>query len=197
MEKIKNYLRNYFQKSSKLKLITDFLFYLLLILVLIPSTRTMLLRVSLFKPKIINQENAVKLSANDLKIILEDMQGNTLDLSEFSGQTIFVNFWATWCPPCRAEMPSMQKFYLSYGGKMPMFLITNEEKSKVEKYLQENEYNLPVYFQKSGASGVLNVNSLPTSFLISHNGEILIQKKGAADWDSEEFRKKIEEILAL
>jgi thiol-disulfide isomerase/thioredoxin len=127
MEKIINYFRNYFAKSSWLKISTDFLFYL--------------------KPKVVTEENAIKIKPEEFQLILEDLKGNTVNLSDYKNRTIFVNFWATWCPPCRAEMPAMQKLFNRYGTRIPIFLITSEEKSIVENYLRENAYNLPVYFR--------------------------------------------------
>ncbi len=199
MEKIKNYFRNYFKNSSWFKIATDIIFYLLLISLLIPSTRThvtsLLIRTTLLRPKVINQENAIKINLADFQLVLEDMEGNTVNLADYSGRTIFVNFWATWCPPCRAEMPSMQELYNSYGEKLPIFLVTSEQRSKVVNYLTESGFDLPVYFQKSQAMGLFDVHSYPTSLLISESGEVLVNKKGAANWNSGDFRKKLDAIL--
>ncbi len=196
MEKIKNYFRNYFEKSSKLKIFSDIVFYLLIISLLIPSTRTMIIRATLFRPKMESSEAAMTMKPQEYHIILEDLQGNTINLTDFADKTMFISFWATWCPPCRAEMPSIQKLYNAYGDRLSVFLITNEEKSKVLTYLNESGYNLPVYFQKSTTSGVMNIQSYPTSFLISNEGEILIHKRGAANWNSRAFRKKLNDVLS-
>jgi len=196
MEKIKNYFRNYFVKSSKLKIFSDVVFYLLIISLLIPSTRTMLIRATLFRPKMETRDAAVIMKQQEYQLMLEDLKGNQVNLADYSDKTVFISFWATWCPPCRAEMPSIQKLYNAYGDKLNVFLITTEEKDKVQKYLDESGYDLPVYFQKSAAYGVLNIQSYPTSYLISAEGEILIQKKGAADWNSRSFRKKLDELLS-
>jgi len=195
MEKIKNYFTNYFAKSSKLKIFSDVVFYLLIISLLIPSTRTMLIRATLFRPKVETTDAAAMMKPQEYNMMLEDMEGNLVNLDDYTDKTIFISFWATWCPPCRAEMPSIQKLYDSYGDKLKVFLITTEERSKVQNYLDESGYNLPVYFQKSAANGLLNIQSYPTSFLISSEGEILVQKKGAADWNSRSFRKKLDALL--
>ena len=195
MEKIKNYFRNYFEKSSKLKIFSDVVFYLLILFLLIPSTRSLLIRATLMRPKIAAQESAVIMKPQEYQLILEDMQGNTVNLAESSGNLTFISFWATWCPPCRAEMPSIEKLYKAYGERLSVYLITNEERSKVQAYLDENSYSLPVYFQKSAATGILNIQSYPTSFLISEKGEVLVHKKGAADWNSKAFRKTLDELL--
>lgn len=195
MEKIKNFFKNYLEKSSKLKILGDVVFYLLIISLLIPSTRTVLLRLTLFRPKIEAVEAAPVMKASEYQMILENLEGETVNLADYSEKLVFISFWATWCPPCRAEMPSIQKLYNSYGDKMAFFLITTEDRTKVENFLTEYEYNLPVYFQKSGSQGIFDISSYPTSFLISDKQEILVQKKGAADWNSKGFRKKLDDLI--
>jgi thiol-disulfide isomerase/thioredoxin len=144
-----------------------------------------------------NADTAGMMKREEYQLVLEDLEGNTINLADYSTQTVFISFWATWCPPCRAEMPSIRKFYNAFGEKVSLFLITTEERGKVEAYLRDSGYNLPVYFQKSSANGILNIKSYPTSFLISKKGEILIHKKGAADWNSKSFRKKLNKVLSL
>jgi thiol-disulfide isomerase/thioredoxin len=195
MEKILNYFRNYFEKNSWLKISGDFVFYVMIVFILIPSTRTMLIRATLFPPKLVSENATIIMNHEEFQLILENLNGQTINLGDFKGKTIFVNFWATWCPPCRAEMPSLKKFCKLYGQKINVFLITTEERLKVLNYLKESGYDLPVYFQKSPAKGNLEVHSLPTSYLISEKSEILIYKKGAADWNSIAFRRKLDEIL--
>ena len=80
---------------------------------------------------------------------------------------------------------------------MPVFLITTEDRSKVQKYLDEEGYDLPVYFQRSSAFGIMAISSYPTTMLISGEGEILVYKKGAADWNSGAFTKKLNQVLGL
>jgi len=197
MEKLKIYFKTYFEKSSKLKIGSDILFYLLILLLLIPTSRTMLIRATLFRPKIITESSGVTMKTEDYQLALEDLDGNSVNLSEYSNQTILISFWATWCAPCRAEMPSIQKMADRYGEKLPIFLITSEEKEKVSKFLQESGYHIPVYFQKSRSTGILDINSYPTTFLISSKGEIIIHKKGAANWNSKDLRRKLDELLGL
>jgi len=196
MEKIKNYFKNYFEKSSKFKILGDVVFYLLIIFLLIPSTRAMIIRLTLFRPKVEAAAATETMKPNEYQLILEDLKGNSVNLADYSGKVLFISFWATWCPPCRAEMPSIQKLYDSYGDRLAILLITNEERGKVERFLDESEYNLPVYFQRSTTSGILDIQSYPTSFLISEKGEVLVHKKGAANWNSRSFRKQLNGILS-
>ena len=200
MKKIKDYLIKYFKNSSWFKIVTDLLFYMLILSLLIPATRihvsAMLIRATMMSPKVKSVENSEKLKQEDYLLSLEDLDGNPVNLADFKGEVLFINFWATWCPPCRAEMPSMQEFCDRHGSDLKIFLITNEERDKVKSYLDEYGFHLPVYFQRSVAHGVFNIRSLPTSFVIGKNGEIFVNKKGAARWDSKGFEKKLKQILA-
>lgn len=195
MEKIKIFFLNYFKKNSKLKIISDFVFYLLILMLLIPSTRTMLIRATLFRPKVATENAINKLSNDEYEMVLEDLSGKIVNLSDYSDNVLFISFWATWCPPCRAEMPSIQKMHDEFGQSIKMLLITSEDRSKVQAYLDESGYNLPVYFQRSAGKGALDITSYPTSMLISKKSEILVYKKGAADWNSRSFKKKLNSIV--
>jgi thiol-disulfide isomerase/thioredoxin len=195
MNKIKKYFKNYFETSSLFKIITDVLVGVLFLMLLIPTTRAYILRAVLFPPKVAKESVLPKMQADDYQLVLEDLEGNTINLSSYSDKTIFISFWATWCPPCIAEMPSIQKLTDRFGEKLPTFLITSEDKAKVITFLKEHNYNLPVYFQKSQAKGILNINSYPTSFLISSNSEVIVHKTGAANWNSASFREKLNAIL--
>lgn len=195
MERVLLYFKNYFRINKWYKIATDFLFYILLILLLIPNTRTLLIRAILIGPSIKVQDNAPIIASEDLNLELEDLEGNMVNLNGSANKNIFICFWATWCPPCRAEMPSIQKLYEKYGDRINFFLVTNEERSKVQSFLKEFGYTVPVYFQKSINKGKLDVQSLPTTFFIGKDYRILIRKKGAANWNSRIFRKKLEKIL--
>jgi thiol-disulfide isomerase/thioredoxin len=199
MTKIKERLKKYFSESSKFKIISDFIFYLLIILLIIPGTRkevsTFFIKATMRKPAVISESKIISLNPGDYELYIEDMDKEVRNLSEFIGIPILLNYWATWCPPCRAEMPAIQKLYNDYKDKMAIVLITNEERSTVENYLSENDYDLPVYFLRSKMSNALSANAYPTTFLISPDGKILVHKTGAANWNSEAFRSQIDDLI--
>ncbi len=115
MEKVKEWFSNYFRKNSRLKIIGDVLFYMLIILMIIPTTRrdlsAMLIRATLRKPHITAETGMKKLSGADYQLFLRDLQGKDHVLGDFKNKVILLNFWATWCPPCRAELPAIQDLY--------------------------------------------------------------------------------------
>mgnify|MGYP003148631006 FL=1 len=107
-----------------------------------------------------------------------------------------MNFWATWCPPCVAEMPSMQKLYDDYGDKVTFMFVTSDDRQKVENFLKRKNLNLPVYYPNSETPETLKSKLLPTTYIINSKGEIVVAETGAADWNSNKTRALIDDLLS-
>ncbi len=199
MEKIKNKLKIYFEKNSWWKIGSDIFFYVFILLMIIPATRkplsTALIKATMRKPNVKIEASVPKLVAEDYAMTFMDMNGKTVSLSDLKNDVILLNFRATWCPPCLAEMPSLQKLYDSYGDKITMILVSNEDRAVINQYLSTNDYQLPVYMQKSLSSPGFQVGSIPTTYLIAKDGRIVSSKKGAANWNSEKFKAELDELL--
>lgn len=114
---------------------------------------------------------------------LTDQYGNTHTLSDYKGKTVFLNFWATWCPPCRAEMPDIQKLYETYDTEGDDALVVlgvagpgmGSEKSEdgIKQFLEENGYTYPVVMDTTGELFVsYGVFSYPTTFMIDKDGNV-------------------------
>jgi len=154
------------------------------------------IRIMVLNPSVESVENQEQLSKFDYEWKLVDREGNSVALSDFSGKVILLNYWATWCPPCVAEMPSLQKLYDDYQDKMVFIFLTSDDKSKVDAFMKKRNFTLPVYFQTSKAPAKLFTSSLPTTFLIDQNGKILIDEVGASDWNGESMRAILDKLLA-
>lgn len=131
---------------------------------------------------------------------LLDKEGNEIRLSSLKGKTVFLNFWASWCGPCKYEMPHMQKVYEEYKDKDVVILavnITASEKVGIEgvkDFLDENKYTFPVLFDKDGAvSDLYMVRSIPSTYLINKDGIIVNLVQGAMD--EEAIKKQIEAAM--
>lgn len=122
-----------------------------------------------------------------------DENGQTIPFENFKNKTILVNFWATWCPPCIAEMPSLQKLYDDYKDKVDFLLITHDSSEKVKEFMTRNGYHMPVYYQEENLPKALFSKTIPATFLINPQGKILIKKIGIADWNSTNVRQIIEQ----
>jgi cytochrome c biogenesis protein CcmG/thiol:disulfide interchange protein DsbE len=107
---------------------------------------------------------------------LQTLDGQTLRLSDLHGKPVIVNFWATWCPPCRAEMPDMQKFYEKYHKKMEIVavnLMVRDSREKVDAFIKEYGLTFPVVLDTKGAAmKQYEIQPIPTSFIIDKDGII-------------------------
>lgn len=128
-------------------------------------------------------ETALKISktkAMDFK--LKDLNGKEVSLSNYKGKKVFLNFWATWCPPCKAEMPEMEKLYQETKDSDLVILAVNldEDKDTVQKFINSNKYNFPVLLDTGNiVASQYEVVSIPTSFFIDKEGNIVDKHIGA------------------
>jgi len=129
---------------------------------------------------------------------LNTLDGDSFKLSDFRGQKVIVNMWATWCPPCRAEMPDMQKFYEKHKDENTTVIainMTTSEKSvdSIPKFLNEFGITFPVLLDEQNKVGdIYQVYALPTSFIIDSKG--VIQQKVTGPMNHEMMEKMVSKI---
>jgi thiol-disulfide isomerase/thioredoxin len=127
---------------------------------------------------------------------VKDLKGTVIDFKDFKGKTIFLNVWATWCGPCRVEMPSIQQLYNKVDKEKIVFIMlaVDDRKSfdKVVNYVNEKELTFPVYVPHEFLPDQLMVRTIPTTFVIDKKGKIASQETGAANYDTEEFKSFLE-----
>ena len=141
---------------------------------------------------------AAALSAPDFTV--QDAAGRAVSLSAFKGKPVVLNFWASWCPPCRSEMPDYEKVYRQYGGRGVVFMMVNltdgdrETAAAAKRFLQKNGYTFPAYFDMGlGAANAYGIASIPDSIFIDRNGKIAKAYEGAID--AAAMKQNIEAIL--
>lgn len=125
-------------------------------------------------------ETIPKEKAIDFK--LKDLNGKNVSLSDFKGKKVLLNFWATWCPPCRAEMPDIEKLYQENKDSDLVILGVNlgEDTQTVKSYIDKNKYNFNILLDSDQAVAIkYNIVSIPTSFFIDKEGNIIYKKVGA------------------
>ena len=129
---------------------------------------------------------------------LQDPQGKTHDLAAYRGKVVLVNFWATWCVPCREEMPSMQALRAQLAHKPFEVLAVNmmESEEKIAAFGESELIDLPVLMDRDGAAARRwNVRMLPASFVIDRRGAIRYQLVGEANWTAANIRSPIERLI--
>ena len=142
-------------------------------------------------------EQAISIPEADYDIELKGMNVPDSNLKNFKNKNIFLNFWGTWCPPCRAEWPSIQALYESKKDQELNFVLIamQDQEESVVKFLQENNYTAPVYIAKSPISDKLLPKAFPTTFLLNKKGEIIYKEDASKDWNSKETLQFIDAWL--
>jgi thiol-disulfide isomerase/thioredoxin len=126
-------------------------------------------------------ESADPYKTPSLDFKLKDLNGKEVSLSDFKGKKVFLNFWASWCPPCKAEMPDIEKLYNETNDSDLVILAINlgESKNDVTSFLEDNKYSFPVLLDSNQTiSEQYNIQYIPTSFFIDADGNIIKTKTG-------------------
>jgi DsbE subfamily thiol:disulfide oxidoreductase len=122
-------------------------------------------------------------------LVLKDLDGNSQDLAQYRGKVVLVNFWATWCPPCRAEMPSMQRLKTAMHGKPFAILAVDmaETEQEIRDFLKEfkdTKIDFTILLDPKGAAMKdWKVHVFPTSFIVDPEGNIRYAVAGSIEWD--------------
>ncbi|MBA3010943.1 MAG: TlpA family protein disulfide reductase [Proteobacteria bacterium] len=129
---------------------------------------------------------------------LKDLEGKTWVLSELKGQVVFINFWATWCPPCMKELPSMQKLYETLpGDKFKMLAVLNNDKPAVANFIaNQNGFAMPILDDSQQLTGSkYAITGLPETFIVDKQGIVREKVIGPAQWDSPDSVQMISNLI--
>jgi peroxiredoxin len=131
---------------------------------------------------------------------LPDVQGHLVRLADLRGRPVLINIWATWCSPCREEMPSMNALYKDYSAKgLAMVAIATDTEGQpvVAPFMQAYGLTFPILLDPQNMVGTqLQVPGIPTSYLLDKRGRVIDLVIGARDWYSRKIRHLIEQLLA-
>ncbi|MDR3122900.1 MAG: TlpA family protein disulfide reductase [Treponema sp.] len=131
-------------------------------------------------------------------VSVELLDGTTLRLSDLQGKAVFLNFWATWCGPCRMEMPSMEALYRRLRDRGFEILAVNvrENRKDAAAFMDEMGLSFPAALDGRGdIAAIYGIEAFPTTYLIDRNGGIVARLVGAIDWDAPELTGLFEALL--
>ena len=132
-------------------------------------------------------------------LALKDAEGKTINLADLRGKVVLVNFWATWCEPCRQEMPSMQRLRDRLARKPFVVLAVNvdEPEARVRNFLNQSRLDLTVLLDPNkSVTRAWGARVLPVTFIVGPDGRLRYRVVGEMDWDNEQAVSLISELIA-
>jgi thiol-disulfide isomerase/thioredoxin len=175
------------------------LFYgIIILLIFSPGAKSWLLQqvvsTGLLKAEI---KNGAKDLQNAATFSFIDGEGKTSTTADLKGKVVFINFWASWCPPCRAEMPSLENLYQKLKDNSNfVFLFINEDddRSKGLKYLEANDFTIAFYQASGNVPAEIFSGSLPTTIVLNKKGKVVLKHSGMARYDTQDFMSQLKEL---
>lgn len=167
-----------------------------------------LMKIGFFKPKLEkpveeNPGNEANLAETGQNIAVDkasfiNADNKVYDTEQLKGKVLFINFWATWCPPCRAEMPSIQKLYDKFKGDDNIEFLIVEIESDVEgtnKFLDQQKLKLPIVYPNGEIPSNWLGGSIPTTVILDKNGKIAAKEEGMYDYSTKEVEEFIRNLI--
>jgi len=199
---MKERIKKYWKSKSNFAKFGDAFFVVFVVAMLFPQGR-LAIGGAINRVKALFVEPAIKsdgevLSIDDFNWTLQDINGNKVNLNISKGKVIFINLWATWCPPCVGEMPEIQKLYDHFkdNDNINFYLITNDKLNKIKTFVAKRGYSFPTYHALSETPIPFRVRSIPTTFVISKSGKIVLKETGAANWGGSNMIKIVEQLIS-
>jgi len=164
------------------------LYFTGLITPIMGGLQSIVLSTGLIKPKIIlenKEEQMMEYTGSFLT-----MAGETVHLSDYEGKTLFINLWATWCPPCRAEMPHISELYKKVKDEDNiefLMIALDKDFNKSKKYIADKGFTFPVLHAHKGLNNTLQSQSIPTTLVISPEGKVVFYHEGMSNFNTKEF----------
>lgn len=123
-------------------------------------------------------------------LALSTLDGKIVQLSDLKGKVVFLNQWATWCPPCRAEMPAIEELYNSVDKNKVAFVMLSldEDPQQVREFVQRQGFTFPVYIPVGDLPAAFEAPAIPTTLILNPAGQIVQRIEGMANYDTNDFR---------
>lgn len=177
-------------------------FGLILLLLFNPATKAWLLQqmmaVGLFNAEINKEAPSANSPVLPATFSFRDERGAIVSTADLKGRVVFINFWATWCPPCRAEMPSLNEIYNQFREEEKIvFLFLNEDSdtAKAKEYLQSNRFTIPLISSIGNVPNEIYSGTLPTTVILNKEGKIVYKHEGLAKYSTPAFLNQLKALL--
>ncbi|MCX2573474.1 TlpA family protein disulfide reductase [Pedobacter sandarakinus] len=178
-------------KIIKKNIVNTLFIVFLIVVIFVPDAKAFLIRgiigLGFYAPSVETPATAM----GDLSgIRFKDVKGKVVDLGDLKGKVIFLNFWATWCPPCRAEMPSIKKLFTQFkDDDQVVFIFADADANlpKATKFMIDREYNFPVYQVESAMPKQIFESALPTTVVFDKQGRLSFRHEGIANYNDKKF----------
>ena len=187
------------KKNNNNKKVYNIISLIAIALFIIPQTRKPI-QVLLHKgmsyinqSTLIDKEQQEYIAEANWKLVSDTKE--TLDFQSTKDKVVLINFWATWCPPCIAEMPSLQALYNDYNDKVIFLFVTNEDFETTKKFKIKKKFDFKVYNSLTEVPKKITTSSIPRTFVINKKGNIVIDETGAVDWNSDTVRSQLDALL--
>ena len=157
-----------------------------------------LLATGLIKPSIPELTKDFPVANRDF--YFSDVTGRVTSLNEFDDTVVFMNIWATWCPPCIAEMPSIEALYNNlkeYENVKFLLVSVDEDFNRAKEFMERRNFDLPIYHFRTKVPGTYESTVIPTTYVISKDGRLALEKRGLAKYDTPEFESFMLELANL
>ena len=184
----------------KKKWLSIFFYGVLAVLIFSPDAKSWLLR-QVVSTGLLKAD--IKKDVNDnlpstAAFSFSDSEGKIITTADLKGKVIFINFWASWCPPCRAEMPSLNELYLKLHEDnrfVFLFLNEDEDKGKAVSYIKNNQLTIPLQYTTDNVPTEIFSGTLPTTVVLDKNGKVVMKHSGMAKYNTDEFIRQLKELL--
>ncbi|MDF2476149.1 MAG: hypothetical protein K0S24_1632 [Sphingobacterium sp.] len=142
------------------------------------------------------KEKTVLLNKNG-EVSFKDSKGNVVSLNQLKNKVVLINLWATWCSPCLAEMPSLDKLYKDFQGNSKIVFLSVDVDGNLKssaKFLKKRKYNLPVYQLNSALPKEWSTTSIPTTIILDKAGKLVNKHVGGMNFGSVKFRNALKQL---
>ncbi|TCV05358.1 thiol-disulfide isomerase/thioredoxin [Sphingobacterium alimentarium] len=194
-------------KEGKSRIWNYVLWGVLLAVFLIPQSRIFLqqqlMKLGFFKPKLETVQEPAPSESTTVETVtpaasFKDEAGNVYDVPQLKGKVLFINFWATWCPPCKAEMPSIQVLFDKFkdNDQVQFFLVEIENDIPgANKFLKQEDLTLPIVYPNSAIPQQWLSGAIPTTVILNKKGELVGREEGMRDYSAKTVEDFIQNLI--